>query len=615
MQVCVKNILLIFIISFSLSDLAFAQQTPARADSTSLYTNIEAYSRQSRFKTFVYRSIFKPAPAETKNKAVSRKTYKDLIQNPYSSFEGKIIRNIAVVTFDPFGYSVSDTIVGDQNFLRRWGNGMHIKTRGITIRNLLLFNKNQPFNSLLAKESERLIRAQKYVHNVAFSVIATGEDSDSVDVFIRVSDKWSIMPTGTITPAKVFAGIADNNFLGLGHEFNNTFSRNFNTGIKAFNTDYFIPNIRNTYISTRLHYSFDGSGNYTRGLAVDRPFFSPLARWAAGVTVLSQVKEDTLDAINPDFVPYDLRFNTQDVWAGKAIEIFKTGREKELITNLVFTARYLRIRYSERPVVQNDPFHIYSDEDFYLGSIGITARKYVQDKYIFKFGITEDVPAGKVYSLTAGYQVKENSRRLYLGMRLSSGNYFKWGYLSSNLEYGTFINGSHSEQGIFTAGINYSTVLFEIGRWKFRQFVKPQMTVGINWFPYDSLTLNDGYGLDGFKSPVLSGTQRLLLTLQTQSYAPWSLLGFRFGPYLNCSFGMIGDDAGGLKGSRVYTQVGIGVLIKNHNLVINTFQISVSFYPLIPGIGNNVLKMNSIKTSDFGFRDFEIGKPGQIIYQ
>ena len=275
MQVCVKNILLIFIISFSLSDLAFAQQTPARADSTSLYTNIEAYSRQSRFKTFVYRSIFKPAPAETKNKAVSRKTYKDLIQNPYSSFEGKIIRNIAVVTFDPFGYSVSDTIVGDQNFLRRWGNGMHIKTRGITIRNLLLFNKNQPFNSLLAKESERLIRAQKYVHNVAFSVIATGEDSDSVDVFIRVSDKWSIMPTGTITPAKIFAGIADNNFLGLGHEFKNTFSRNFNTGINSFNTDYFIPNIRNTYISARLHYSFDGERKLYKGSGCRPSVFFP----------------------------------------------------------------------------------------------------------------------------------------------------------------------------------------------------------------------------------------------------------------------------------------------------------------------------------------------------
>ncbi len=196
-------------------------------------------------------------------------------------------------------------------------------------------------------------------------------------------------------------------------------------------------------------------------------------------------------------------------------------------------------------------------------------------------------------------------------MRFSFGNYYEWGYLSSNLEYGTFFNASHAEQGIFTAGINYSTVLFEIGKWKFRQFVKPQMTIGINWFPYDSLTLNDGYGLDGFKSPVLSGTKRLLLTLQTQSYAPWSFLGFRFGPYLNCSFGMIGDDAGGFKNSKVYSQLGLGVMIKNEHLVYSTFQISISFYPLIPGIGQGVFKMNSFKTTDFGFRDFEIEKPGK----
>ena len=55
------------------------------------------------------------------------------------------------------------------------GKRVHIKSRGITIRNLLLFHKNQPFNSLLVKESERLIRAQKYVHDVSFSVKATGK--------------------------------------------------------------------------------------------------------------------------------------------------------------------------------------------------------------------------------------------------------------------------------------------------------------------------------------------------------------------------------------------------------------------------------------------------------
>jgi hypothetical protein len=615
MQVSLKNIFLLLIFSFLISDLATAQQTPASTDSTSLYKNIETYSRQSKFKTIVYRLIFKPVTPLTKNKAVRKKTYKNLIQKPYGNFEGKIIRNINVVTFDPFGYSVADTIVANQNFVRKAGNGMHIKTRGIAIRNLLLFHKNQPFNSLLVKESERLIRAQKYVHDVAFSVVATGIESDSVDVFIRELDRWSITPAGSVSTTKMFVSLTDINFLGSGHEFQNTFSRNFTTGVNSFNTEYYIPNIRNTWINAKLRYSFDGNGNFTRGLAVDRPFFSPLAKWAAGVTVLSQFKTDTLDAINPAYVPYSLRFNTQDLWAGKAIRIFKYRGDDELITNLILTARYLRVRYSEKPLEQNDPFNIYSDEDFYLGGIGITSRNYVQDKYIFKFGIIEDVPVGKVYSLTAGYQVRNNSRRLYLGMRFSLGDYYKWGYLSSNLEYGTFFNASHAEQGIFTAGINYSTVLFEIGKWKFRQFVKPQITIGINWFPYDSLTLNDGYGLEGFKSPVLSGTRRLLLTLQTQSYAPWNFLGFRFGPFLSCSFGMIGDDADGLKNSKVYSQVGLGVLIKNENLVINTFQISVSFYPLIPGMGRGIFKMNSIRTTDFGFRDFEIEKPERIQYQ
>ncbi len=615
MQVYLKNILVLFIISFLINDLASAQQTPAKTDSTTLYKNIETYSRQSRFKTLVYKAIFRQSTPATKNGVVRKKTYKNLIQKPYDTFEGRIIRNIEVVTFEPFGYSIADTAVPDHNFLRKAGNGMHIKTRGITIRNLLLFHKNQPFNSILVIESERLIRAQKYVHDVAFSIIPAAGSSDSVDVFIRELDRWSIMPEGAISSSKVFVGLSDNNFMGLGHEFGNSFARNFRTGINAFNTDYFIPNIRNTYINTRLHYSFDGSGNFTRGLAADRPFFSPLAKWAAGVIFVSQVREDTLDAIDQAVIPYKLQYNTQDFWAGKALQIFKNSSDRELITNLIFTARYLRIRYSEKPLEQNDPFQIYSDEDFYLGGISIAARRYVQDRYIFKYGIIEDVPVGRVYSLTAGYQVKDYSRRLYLGMRYSSGNYYKWGYLSSNLEYGTFFNDSRAEQGIFTAGLSYSTVLFEIGRWKFRQFIKPQMTLGINWLPYDSLTLNDGYGLDGFKSPVLSGTKRLLVTLQTQSYAPWTILGFRFGPYLNCSFGMIGNDEGGFKNSRVYSQLGLGVLIKNENLVINTFQVSISFYPLIPGMGRNILRLNSINTTDFGFRDFEIEKPGRIKYQ
>jgi hypothetical protein len=78
---------------------------------------------------------------------------------------------------------------------------------------------------------------------------------------------------------------------------------------------------------------------------------------------------------------------------------------------------------------------------------------------------------------------------------------------------------------------------------------------------------------------------------------------------------MLSDAVTGFKNSKVYSLIGLGVLIKNENLVFKTFQLSLSFYPLIPGTGQNVFKMNSFRTTDFGFRDFEIEKPARMIYQ
>ena len=610
-----KNILILFFVSFSISDFVSAQQTPVKTDSTKLYKNIESYSKRSKLGKFIYGLVFKPIVTISKKNEVRKKGYKKLVQKPYSVFEGKSIRNINIVTLDPFGYSTSDTTVSAQNLLSKAGNNVHIKTHSITIRNLLLIRKNEPFNSLLVKESERLIRSQKYVHEVSFYVGSAGKKSDSVDIFIRELDKWSLIPEGSISTSGFKVGITEKNFLGSGHEFQNAFTRNITDGINAFNTNYFIPNIRNTYISTTLHFGVDGYRNFIKSFAVDRPFFSPLAKWAAGASFASESKKDSLKNINSVYAPISLKFKTQDYWVGKAQRIFRGNSDKESVTNLILALRYLHIRYFEKPSGFNDPLHIYSSENFYFAAIGISTRKYVQDKYVFKYGVIEDVPIGKVYELTGGYQLKNNSWRPYLGIRYSIGYYYEWGYLSSNFEYGTFFHSSHTEQGVFTAGVNYFTGLFEIGKWKFRQFVKPQFTIGLNRFSYDSLTINDGYGLDGFNSSVLSGTKRLLFTFQTQTYSPWNFIGFHFGPFFICSLGMLGDAINGFKNRKVYSQIGLGVLIKNENLVFNTFQISISFYPLIPGKGQDVLKMNSFRTFDFGFRDFEIGKPAKTMFQ
>jgi len=605
-----KIIFILFFVSIFINEFAFTQQTPANKDSTKIYRKIESYSSKGKFTKFIYRLIFKPVATGSQKTKVQKKIYKKLIQKSYCDYEGKTIRNINFETLDPFGYLIDNIVVVPQNPLSVTGNKLHIKSKDITIRNLLLIRQNQIFDSLLVKESERLVRTREYVSDVTFFYRITSKNSDSVDIFIRELDKWTIIPNIAASNSSISIYLTDKNFLGLGHEFQNGFTRFHNTGEYAYYTNYFIPNIRNIYINATLHYGKDEFRNFTRSFAVDRPFFSPLAKWAAGMNFTQQFRKDSILTSDSKY-----KFSKQDYWAGNAIQVFKGNTENERTTNLIFAARFMRVRYIQKPDEIYDKLHDYSNEDLYLAAAGISARKYVLDKYIFNFGVTEDVPIGKLYSLTGGYQVKNNTGRLYLGMRITSGYYYPWGYLSSSCEYGTFFRASHAQQGVFSFSVNYFTGLVEIGKWKLRQFIKPQLIIGISRFAYDSLTINDGYGLDGFYSSNLSGTSRLMFTLQTQSYTPWNLIGFRFGPFLIYSLGMLGDAATGFRNSKVYSQIGFGVLIKNDNMVLNTFQISIAFYPLIPGKGQDLFKLNSFKTTDFGFKDFEFGKPATAVYQ
>lgn len=604
-----------YILSFAFilfSAFSYAQETHVKPDSTTLYKNIEKISKRSKFNAFMYRLIFKPIKNLSK-KDPKKNVSKKLKQKSYITYQGKIIRKINIVTLDPFGFSATDTTTRASGKLVKAGNSLHVKTRTLPIRNLLLIHENEPFNTFFVKESERLIRNQKFVHEVYFYVVPSAPKSDSVDIFIRVLDIWSIRPLIAVTPGSLELGFTDRNFLGTGDEFQNIFLRNISTGINAFRTNYFIPDIKTSYINTNIHYQIDGYGNVRRSLAFERPFYSPYATWAGGISLATQVKKDSLAGSTPDYIPLNLKIKRQDFWAAKAIRIFRE-KEDENASNLILAARYLRIRYPKSPSFTEDPLSIYSNEDFYMAGVGISTRKYVQDTYIFKFGTIEDVPIGKVIELTGGEQLRNKSWRPYLGMRFSFGTYTRHGYLSTNIEYGTFFHSSHKEQSVVNIGIDYFTELFEIGKWRFRQFIKPQVTLGSNRFAYDTITLNDGYGLDGFNSRGYSGTKRLLLTLQTQSYAPWNLFGFHFGPFLVWSMGMLGNHSG-FKNSKLYTQLGFGILIKNENLVFNTFQISVSFYPVIPGNGYDILKLNSYRTTDFGFRDFQIGKPDVVMYR
>ncbi len=48
---------------------------------------------------------------------------------------------------------------------------------------------------------------------------------------------------------------------------------------------------------------------------------------------------------------------------------------------------------------------------------------------------------------------------------------------------------------------------------------------------------------------------------------------------------------------------------------MNSLRVSLAFYPVIPRVGENIFKINPSRRFDFGFRDFETGKPARVVFE
>lgn len=189
-----------------------AQENQIQKDTSKGYRAIEKYSKKRKFTKFVHKLIFHSVELEKVTKSNFQKTQ----SKNYLAFEGKIIRNIEIKTLDPFGYSDTDTTKLPKNFIEKAGNSLHIKTKQLAVKNLLLIKKNKPLDSLLMKESERLIRSQRFARSVTSEMKLVAQDS--VDVYVTILDSWSLAPDISPTATKTKFYLREKNVFGLGHE-------------------------------------------------------------------------------------------------------------------------------------------------------------------------------------------------------------------------------------------------------------------------------------------------------------------------------------------------------------------------------------------------------------
>lgn len=611
-------------------DYSFMED-PEKATQDSLkYKELEKLSKKSRMTEALYRLFFKTFDNKPK---YAYREFRDQEAGFHRRAQGRTIRNINITTLDPFGYNLEDSTVTPGKFILKTGNLIHVKTNTSVIKNLLLFHTYDVYDSLLVKESERLIRSQTFVRDVFLRNERVGRDS--VDVMIRVQDVWSTLPSLRISGHNPGFGLTDLNFAGTGTAFRATTYWNKGSG-NVTHLSYLMPNIRSSYASLNLQYlfspgnelsgvvdfdnyyyspvsynpkyMFSDNRNIIRSIEVNRPFYSPYAKAAGGLflgqAMTTQNYIDDYDTLR--FVSE--KTNITDLWAGRSWRLNRFRTSGEGFTSLILSGRFVRTLTPGRTQMQIDR-NIFGTHNYFFGGISLSSRKYYRDRYIFNYGKTEDVPAGMIAGITVGKEYQQRSR-FYLGLNGGWGKYYSFGYLSSHLSYGTFKGSGGFQQGIFSGRITYFTRLLNAGTWRLRQFITTSFVFGLNRFPADNQPLK--VGIKGFESIESLATNIGVISLQTQSYAPGSIAGFHFGPYFFSQFGILGEDPLVSSDNRYYSLMGLGLLIKNDYLMFNTFQVSISFYPFIPDRGYNIFRANAYKTTDFGFRDFQVSKPGII---
>lgn len=588
--------------------LSVQAQHPAR-DTLKVYKKLKKMAYRNKYSAMAYDAIFvDPEPKEYPRDPSSNE---EKNVNPYLKYKGRIIRNIRIMVYDPFGYSVNDTVPRRVNRTQRAANQLHIRTRRFVVQNKLLFHQNKPLSALELSESERLLREAVFV-NDARIVVRPVNAGDSVDVYVFVHDKWPVTVPMAASDIYASARFRNDNLWGLGQQFQQSAGYARNGGFD-FSGYYTVANLDNTYISSSLSYNTSQNGTAVN-LVFDRPFYSPLAKWAGGVQVTKNWGfYDFTDVHTEKLVRSHLDNMYYDAWAGKN---FKLSRDSSLFTqstNLFSGIRYYRADYQRRPPVEvNNSIRNYHA---LLGNFGFSIQQFYKDKYIYRFGANEDVPEGFIVQLIYGALKREQEKlRYYLGAELSRAKHFNFGYLSSTFAYGVFFNQRVNNDLTVNYRLNYFSNLKRMGRWYIRQFFNYNLVHGENKFGGETLTLS-GSELYGFNpGSLLYGTTKMVFNSETVMYMPYNLVGFRLAPVVMAGMGMVGDPQNRLFASRLYQGYSLGIMIRNENLLSSTFQFSFGLYPFLPDGASYVWKYNPVTSFTLRVRGFYVPRPEFVPY-
>lgn len=577
-------------------DYMVSRYPPVNESNT--YSNIREKVAQNKVTSSLYQLTFvDPGSRHHRN---GKKTAS---QNPYEKYRGKVIRDIRFTRLDPFGPSISDTAGQPYSWFGRLGNSIHINTRPYILRDYLLVNSGELLDPVVINDNEVLIRNLSFIDDTRIVVVPLNHSSDSVDLVFVTKDKFSFGFNPIIKSFNDYSiKVWNENLYGLGHRIEGEVSvLTTRSPVTRFERGrYTIQNLNGTFIRGDIGYEIIDEQN-VYNISFIRGFLPPTIKTAMGMGYKRYVFTDYFLDKDSVVALQDVDLEIQNAFLGHAFELFPTTYPNLHDVYLTSSIGVRRKLYNKRPILYKETPGRYRNTTLFLGSLSLSQNNFYRSNYFYEFGRTEDIPYGFLLNMTLGYETGENYNRMYSGFTISASDYInKFGYLFGEVNVGGYYHNNDIQEGLIDFKVRYASRLFRIRHNNVRLFTDIWYTRGIDRLADEYLRFTNQSGIKGFESQLIQGQQRLSCHIEPVVFTPWVFLGFRFVFFGFASYGVIGDPVGSVLENKVYSGYGLGIRIRNDNLVFNTLELSVRVYPNSPMDQDNVIwSMSGIPTPTF----------------
>ncbi|MFN8242298.1 MAG: hypothetical protein U0X39_16290 [Bacteroidales bacterium] len=525
----------------------------------------------------------------------------------FKEFTGLKIRKIEIRRLNVFGASVENPGINSATTLERLLNSTHVNTNEKIIRKNLLFSEGDSVSNLVLTDNERLIRQLPYIDDARIMVVPVS--SGEADVIVITKDVYSIGGDFNYDgKGKGSVFMFDKNIFGMGHEFRIEIPYNKRLpDSPGIGLTYSINNLFSSFANFDIDY-YDALGKKTYGFNLTRNLVSSETRYAGGISINQMYTTSDLNKTLPE--PEPLKYNLQDYWLMRSFLL-----NRESVTRLIPSVRYVNNNIFSKPEISQNTYYYLQRFRLYLASLTYSRQKYYKTNLIYSYGRTEDIPYGGMVRLTGGFEENEYKTRRYASVDAGIANAIgDLGYLYFSAGLGSFFYNKSHEQGVFTTGIRYFSNLKYLGRSAVRNFITAEYTRGFGRYEDEYLSIPRENGLSGFKNDSIRGLRRIDISMESVLFSPLSSYGFRFAFFCFADMAIVAASDSFTGNLTTVYGLGVGIRIRNDNLVFKTFQIRLGYYPSPPAWSQiNYFQVTGEQL--YRPRNFDPGPPSVLFFR